>query len=72
MATFRLSAVFSRFLRVGEAKEILRRITAEYTQFVLDHYVQWAREEGLDTAEIETFIREAVPAQLKALIDLPD
>lgn len=72
MVMFKLAAVFNRYMNIKEAKELLRSASADLTQFVLDHYVPWAKGENLQTADIETFIREQVPAQLKALMSIPD
>lgn len=63
--------VFSEFILPNESLVAMREAGLEILQFVLDHYLPWARQEGLDVDEMERFLRDQVTL-IDTTLPLPD
>lgn len=67
LALPKVASVFGDLLNTEEVKAAIRTVSEEFARFVLDHFVGWAKEVGLDTTDLERFIREEIPSRLAAL-----
>jgi hypothetical protein len=56
----KLSIAFGEFMEPIGGERMVREAASEIMQFVLDHYVPWARGEGQNVDEIEAFIKRQI------------
>ncbi len=67
-AIIKVASVFGDFLNKQEAIVVVRHVSEEYSRFILEHFVGWAKDVGLDPTDLERFINEEMPSRLDAAI----